>query len=81
MISGAELFCEITGINKNLVNCADDVEVLQKIQDIEKDNQFFSRDLNDKKKDDLFDEMFNKSLTERESNLDHKMSIKNSCIE
>ena len=80
MISGNELFCEITGINKNLVNCEDDVEILQKIQDIKKENHFFSRDVNDKKKDDLFEEMYQKSLIERNQQ-ETKMSIKNSCIE
>ena len=77
MKSGSELFCEITGIDKSLVNCADDAEVLQKIQEIERDNRFFSKELNDNKKDE-FDDVFNRSLTENNVN---KMSIKNSCIE
>ena len=80
MMSGPELFCEITGIDKNLVNCADDAEVLQKIRDIENDNHFFSKHMNDKKKDDLFDEVFERSLTEPNDNKMSKMSIKNSCV-
>lgn len=80
MMSGSELFCEIIGIDKSLVNCADDAEVLQKIHDIEKDNQFFSKELTDKKKDDLFDEVFERSLTEPHDKNTSKMSIKNSCV-
>lgn len=81
MPSGSELFCEIVDMDKR--HCSDDVEILQKIRDLEKDNLFFSKDLNNTKKDDLFDELFNRSLNEREfdAQKDAKMSIKNSCIE
>lgn len=86
MASGSELFCEITGIDKNLLNYDDDVEILQKISEIEKDQSFFSKDLSKQNKsDELFNEMFNKSITERDlNNLESekavKISIKNSCI-
>lgn len=80
MMSGPELFCDITGIDKNLVNCADDAEILQKIQCMEKDNQFFSKELKDAN-GTLFDEIFDRSLTEPRERDSNKMSIKNSCIE